>query len=70
VVTSIVEAGIASGNFRPIRAVIVADIFASPLCLYALSDVWVDLSPPDLLLGNAFDMLIRGLEKASQERTE
>lgn len=63
VITGIVEAGIASGEFRPIRADLVADIFVSPLSLYALSDVWGELAAPDLFLGSAFEMLTRGLGK-------
>lgn len=64
VIIGIVEAGIASGEFRPIRPEIVADIFASPLCLYALSDIWGELASPDLFLGSAFEMLTRGLGEA------
>jgi len=67
VLTGIVAAGIASGEFRPLKADIVADIFASPLCLYALRDVWGELSSPDRFLEDAFDMLPRGLGAASAE---
>lgn len=67
VMTAIIAAGIDRGEFRPIDPELVADIFASPICLYALSEVWDNLSSPHLFLDSAFDMMIRGLERASQE---
>jgi len=63
----ILEAGIARGDFRPINAQIAADVFASPLCLHALRDLWGDLSSPDRFLGEAFGMLIQGLGKIAAE---
>jgi len=65
VIIGIVETGIAGGDFRAISAETVADILASPLCFYALRDIWGGLSSPDRFLGEAFDMLIRGLGAAS-----
>lgn len=58
---AIVEAGVASGEFRSIDPELVADIFASPLSLYALGDIWGELASPKQFLGTAFEMLIGGL---------
>lgn len=64
-ITGIVAAGIVSGEFRPVSPELVADIFASPLSLYALSDVWGAPESPDQFLSHAFEMLIRGLSRDS-----
>jgi AcrR family transcriptional regulator len=61
VVTSIVETGIARGEFRPVVPGTVSDLFFSPLCLCAFGHVWGNFPPTERFLEEAFDVLIRGL---------
>jgi hypothetical protein len=56
----IVEAGIASRNFRPVPASMIADLFFSAIGLWAI-DHWSERPPPERLLDGIFDILTRGL---------
>lgn len=65
VVISIVEAGIARGEFRHVAPGTVADVFLSPMCLCAFGNVWGNLPSTERLLEDAFDVLTRGLINVS-----
>jgi AcrR family transcriptional regulator len=56
----IVEAGIASRNFRPVPAGMIADLFFSAIGLWAIGH-WSERPPPEQLLDGIFDILARGL---------
>ena len=64
VMTDTIEAGIASGDFRPIAADVAADIFFAPMWLCAFDKVWGSFRSPDQFLGEAFNMLTHGMASA------
>ncbi|HEX8964170.1 MAG TPA: TetR/AcrR family transcriptional regulator [Rhodocyclaceae bacterium] len=56
----IVEAGIASRDFRPVPASTIADLFFSAVGLWAI-DHWSERPAPQRFLDGIFDILTRGL---------
>lgn len=58
---NIIEAGIASGDFRPVAADVAADTFFSLIWLCVFEKVWVGFPPPERLLEEGFDTLTRGI---------
>lgn len=61
VLTNIVEAGIASGDFRPVAADAVTNIFFLLIWLCAFEKAWGSFTSPERFFEEAFDMLTRGI---------
>lgn len=63
VMTNIVVAGIACGDFRSVTAEMAADMFFSLIWRCAIDRIWSGIQSPERFLEEAFEVLTRGIVK-------